>query len=317
MKEYDADDSKAYEPNLTPSNIKTEEADHSIVTKNEKRRSSSSEEDFVDSLDALHEYSLLAKNSSNILRKDNFLSACPVSKSHSFSGVTEREILKNKLKELYDIYSSITNEGQHLSKVQEKPNKSSSDIENMKSVDSDKEHRAGRYNKKMAPSPPNISIDKLGKSPNSSPSPAIKATLTLKPGVIKTLGPSPEESRPQFFSADSPTLRRKNKSKSPISRLMMLPKKMAFWNKDDAVLEDKQTKRFSWNDVFSNGQRLKPISKMQSRSYEELQNKYLSVCDVPLSNSNEPTACFRARKLSASPTMCRKLETIKLEQQDL
>lgn len=313
LKEYDVDDKEVSESNIIYLNDKAQELSSlkTSLPEKEKKDSSSSEGDFVDSLDVLHENTVLVKRSSNI---DKFLmpAACPLSKSASYSGVSEKELLQNKIKELYKLYDNITNNKiEGIKPFDEQLTDSNTKI----TTDSEKALRAGKYNKKAAPVPPHVLTDDLHKDQRSNATSAIKATLILKPGVIKSVGPTLDESRPEFFASNSPKLKRKNpsKSKSPMSRLMMLPKKMAFWNKDESDAVDKDQKqsnmkRFSWNEMFSHSHKLKPgVSKMQSRSHEELSFEYLTVCDKNASpNINE--VCFRARKLSASPTLCRKFE---------
>lgn len=250
------------------------------VSKEQEKRDSSSEGDFVDSLDTVHDTPNLN------------VPACPIVKSSSFSGVTEREILRGKIKELYQLYSDISSNA----------NTSLPEIE--KQDGADKSVRAGKYHKKAAPHPPNK---------EDSATSAIKATLVLKPGIIKSLAPPTEASKSEIFLAHSPKQKRRNKSYSPISRLMMLPKKMAFWNKDES-----QEKRFSWN-VFSGHKQTEPLAgcKQYSKSHEDLQNTrksdYLCDDDLLSYNSRREEDHFRLRKLSASPTFCRRIERAKTE----
>lgn len=252
----------------------------------EEKRDSSSEGDFVDSLDTMHE--AMVKGSSNNNNNLN-VPACTIVKSSSFSGVTEREILRSKIKELYNLYSDIGGSADCDLKDTQKQNAS--------------ETRAGKYHKKVAPHPPK----------NQDNDGAIKATLVLKPGIIKSLSPPTENSstKSEIFLAHSPKPKRKSKSNSPMSRLMMLPKKMVFWNKDESHGEDK---RFSWN-MFSGGQRqTQPFAdcKRYSKSHEDLQNtcKFDYLCDEDLLsyNSRRKEDQYRVRKLSASPTFCRGIE---------
>lgn len=261
---------------------------HSEALKEEKR-DSSSEGDFVDSLDTMH--GAMVNGSSNNNNNLN-VPACTIVKSSSFSGVTEREILRSKIKELYNLYSDIGGSADcGLKEIQQKHSVS--------------ETRAGKYHKKAAPHPPNKNEDNNG---------AIKATLVLKPGIIKSLSPPTEDSsksKSEIFLAHSPKPKRKNKSNSPISRLMMLPKKMVFWNKDESHGEDK---RFSWS-MFSGSQRqTKPFAdcKRYTKSHEDIQNtcKFDYLCDEDLLsyNSRRKEDHYRVRKLSASPTFCRGIE---------
>lgn len=271
-------------------------------TLKEEKRDSSSEGDFVDSSDTVHE--TLSSSSSNLN-----VPACPIVKSSSFSGVTEREILRSKIKELYKIYNDIScSAGNSLQEIQQKPENNGAALAVLPTAD--KSGRAGKYHKKTAPNPPKISNEK-----EDGGTSAIKATLVLKPGIIKSLSPPTEEAKSEIFLAHSPKAKRKssakNKLNSPISRLMMLPKKMAFWNKEShGNANQSDEKRFSWS-MFSGSQRLKPLAdgKMYSKSHEDLQNTrgLLSY------NSTRKEDHFRVRKLSASPTFCRRLETAKTE----
>lgn len=93
--------------------------------------------------------------------------------------------------------------------------------------------RGGKYNKPAAPVPPEA-------IPDESETHPIKATLILKPGIIKSVPTVTEEPKTIFINK-SPKLKRKSKSqKDPISRLMMLPK--MFWGtKDEADASDKES----------------------------------------------------------------------------
>lgn len=241
-------------------------------------------------------------NGSSNLTSDLNVPACSIVKSSSFSGVTEREILRSKIKELYNIYNDIGSSAMMSSLQDVQPQKTNDTQPTV-----DQSIRAGKYHKKAAPHPPK-STEK-----EDSGTSAIKARLVLKPGIIKTLPPLTETSKSEIFLSHSPKAKRK--SKSPMSRLMMLPKKMVFWNKD----ESKQTddKRFSWN-MFSGSQKqIKPFTKQYSKSHEDLQNtrKFDYLCDEDLLsyNSVRKEDHFRVRKLSASSTFCRRIDELELD----
>ncbi|CAH0553824.1 unnamed protein product [Brassicogethes aeneus] len=94
--------------------------------------------------------------------------------------------------------------------------------------------RGGRYNKKTAPSPP------------------IKATLVLKPGVVKNVASS--ESSKEVF-VHSPKAKRRSLSSSsnnkpnPLSKLMRLPKKIGMWGKEGLTLIDTKIHSKSAHDL--------------------------------------------------------------------
>lgn len=260
----------------------------------DNKRDSSSEGDFVDSLDTMHE--TITNSSPNHLNTDLNVPACSIVKSSSFSGVTEREILRNKVKELYKLYSDIGCSADMLKMPPQKTN-------------TEQSARAGKYNKKAAPQPPNE------KETNS----AIKATLVLKPGIIKTLPPQIESSKSEIFLSHSPKPT-KRKTHSPMSRLMMLPKKMVFWNhKDESSKASDDDKRFSWS-MFAGGggggHHKSLFTKQYSKSHEDLQNtrKFDYLCDEDLLsyNSVRKEDHYRVRKLSASPTFCRRIQRAKM-----
>lgn len=161
-----------------------------------------------------------------------------------------------------------------------------------------KETRGGKYNKLAAPLPP----------PNKSSSDfdlsAIKATLILQPGVVKSLGVGSTDN--EIF-CHSPKLKRRSLNISPsnssnssrklspkqsrldmsLSRLKMLPKKISFWHKDDSDVEVKVktpwlerqhefAKEFSKSDD--------DISKLQAR--EKLLKRIASLMDGKGSSEN-------------------------------
>lgn len=107
LKDCDTEDKEANEQNQIFLNDRAQKIS-SLTDKSVERdkQDSSSEADFVDSVDSLHETDLL-KSNPNIHNKDYISIACTVSRSSSFSGITEKEILCNKIKELYHLYSNI------------------------------------------------------------------------------------------------------------------------------------------------------------------------------------------------------------------
>ncbi|KAK9738018.1 TB2/DP1, HVA22 family [Popillia japonica] len=126
-----------------------------------------------------------------------------------------------------------------------------------------KKDRGGKYNKHTAPLPP------CRKNQPDFDLSAIKATLVLKPGVLKSLGsdlasneifchspklkrrslnisPSHSPSSSSVKLSRSP-IRSKSKLDASLSRLKMLPKKITFWHKDDVDIPSKS--RSSWYDI--------------------------------------------------------------------
>nr|XP_022919973.1 receptor expression-enhancing protein 2 isoform X2 [Onthophagus taurus] len=99
-------------------------------------------------------------------------------------------------------------------------------------------NRGGKYHKKVAPSPP-VSKSTTCAELNETLNPTIKATLVLKPGVVKSLGN--EETKNEVF-LNSPNMRRRNSnSSSPTTSkskldasILKWKKKIHFWQKDDS-----------------------------------------------------------------------------------
>lgn len=112
--------------------------------------------------------------------------------------------------------------------------------------------RGGRYYKRQAPSPPCQDFD-------ASSTSAIKAKLVLQPGVVKK---PCMENLPKIFVSHSPSSKRRNKSASPISKLLMIPKDL---------------KRFSWHELFlGSGQQIGAAQMAKSRSHEDFRDQFLS-----------------------------------------
>ncbi|GJQ74093.1 hypothetical protein Trydic_g19015 [Trypoxylus dichotomus] len=153
--------------------------------------------------------------------------------------------------------------------------------------DNIKHVRGGKYNKHLAPLPPN---EKKSSDLDLS---AIKATLILKPGVIKSIGldlakseifcHSPKSKRRSLnvspvesaSSSTSKLSRSPNRSKSrldaSLSRLRTLPRKITFWHRDDSDIPPKS--RSSWYDTSESRLQTSKefsksdddVSKMQAR----------------------------------------------------
>lgn len=171
--------------------------------------------------------------------------------------------------------------------------------------------RGGRYNKKTAPSPP--------KPDQSAP---IKATLVLKPGIVKNLTSSEDIPCKEVFVQSPKSKRRSLVSRSPssvsscssnssrsnkrsLSKLIKFPKKIDFWNKDDTVTKNK---RFSLNSLFHRD--LKPLtdSKFQSKSDNNLIQSSEVVHGTNLPESDSQVSI---RSLTESPLARRRLKIIR------
>ncbi|KAI4459233.1 hva22-like protein [Holotrichia oblita] len=159
--------------------------------------------------------------------------------------------------------------------------------EAIEKIDVRKDTRGGKYNKHTAPLPP------CRKNQPDFDLSAIKATLILKPGVMKALGsdlasteifchspklkrrslnisPSESPSSSSVKLSRSPN-RSKSKLDASLSRLKMLPKKITFWHKDDVDIRSKN--RSSWYDISDDRCNMSKelsksdddVSKMQAR----------------------------------------------------
>lgn len=180
--------------------------------------------------------------------------------------------------------------------------------------------RGGRYNKKAAPPPPNADPNPTEQAGNP-----IKATLTLKPGVVKSLGSKESPCKEVFIQ--SPKSKRKtlvNRSPSSVSasssnplrrkhsfsKLIKFPKKIGFWNKDEPSVPKTTDKRSSWHCYFDEG--LKPLSdsKLQSKSDNDLaQNKSVALVHGP-SMCKGGSQLF-IKSLTDSPLARRRLKIIR------
>ena len=160
-------------------------------------------------------------------------------------------------------------------------------------------HRAGKYHKRAAPAPPGgTSQSQIKKQAENKDFPAIKATLVLKPGVIKTLDTRGADTKSEIFChspkfkrrlfntspSRSPQIRKKSvspgasKSKLDVSfsKLMTLPRRIGLWNRDDSDIEVK--KRSSWYDSRSSGYEL---TREHSRSDDDLSRTSKRPGNVP------------------------------------
>lgn len=137
--------------------------------------------------------------------------------------------------------------------------------------DINKEHRGGKYNKKHAPLPPLCNNSET----NLEESSTIKATLILKPGLIKSIGFQSEDANTTEVFVQSPKLKRKvispqstrRKTDNAFNKLLMFSKRMGVRLKELDV--DNINKRKSWHDVFRNGT-TNGLTRQQSKSDDNL-----------------------------------------------
>lgn len=130
-----------------------------------------------------------------------------------------------------------------------------------------KKHRGGKYNKRIAPLPPLC---------DNQTNTTIKATLVLKPGLLKAVGyQSPDSRRSEVF-VQSPKLKRKiSKSPSPsrlkndstFTKLLMFSKRMGVRFKE---LDSNSSKRKSWHDILQTGSA--GLQRQQSKSDDNISN---------------------------------------------
>lgn len=169
--------------------------------------------------------------------------------------------------------------------------------------------RGGRYNKKIAPTPPTY------KQEAGAP---IKATLVLQPGLFKTV--SSEDIPCKEIFIQSPKSKRRsivNRSPSSISfsKLIKLPKKIGFWNKEVLDIPKNKDHRLSWHGVFSSeSNRFRdlntlPDSKIQSKSYNNLSKE--STMMLHGSNMARSSSQMSIKSLTDSPSAPRRLRVIK------
>lgn len=136
-----------------------------------------------------------------------------------------------------------------------------------KDTDEIKKNRGGKYNKKHAPLPPSCN------SQVNVEESTIKATLVLKPGLIKSIGTQMQDTNRSEVFLQSPKLKRKInpqstrwKTDSAFTKLLMFSKRMGVRLKELDV--DNSNKRKSWHDVFHNGSN--SLTRQQSKSDDNL-----------------------------------------------
>ncbi|KAF5269364.1 hypothetical protein FQA39_LY08756 [Lamprigera yunnana] len=131
--------------------------------------------------------------------------------------------------------------------------------------------RAGKYNKRVAPSPPPSTASKnVGQRKSLEAIPTIKATLVLTPGATSVISSNQNLNQ-------SPSCKSTKKRTHSFSRFMMIPKKMQFWHKNLVPQNAPTGKRSSWYAELPKTanltlMELKPFSKSADNFYASLKN---------------------------------------------
>ncbi|RZC35613.1 receptor expression-enhancing protein 4-like [Asbolus verrucosus] len=160
-----------------------------------------------------------------------------------------------------------------------------------------KQSRGGKYHKKAAPKAPNL-VENV---------PTIKATLVLKPGVVKPVE-TPNSERKEVFIQSPKSKRRafinrslsisKGKLDTSLSKLMHLPKKIGFWNKESPIEE-----RSSYHEFCGGNNLLSADSKMQSKSDNDLTRTVTRI--------DKSVSLVSIHSLTESPMARRRLKIIR------
>ncbi|XP_045467555.1 receptor expression-enhancing protein 4 isoform X2 [Harmonia axyridis] len=163
--EVSEDDSEIFETNIIFPNNKNQE----IKKLKHSKTESSSENEFYDSSDKLHDPKVDIHNNNSC---PDILTACQNIEVKDMENnlslpKTSTDDRVDKFRENMEKYNLLVGEKEDNVKITEKP-----------------VCRGGKYNKKVAPKPPTEQT----KSPDSSEG-TIKGTLILKPGIIKTTTP--------------------------------------------------------------------------------------------------------------------------------
>ncbi|XP_028137340.1 uncharacterized protein LOC114331861 isoform X1 [Diabrotica virgifera virgifera] len=197
-------------------------------------------------------------------------------------------------------------------------------------ITSNPDSRGGKYNKKHAPLPPPSATHPIKPASNSLDSentslhdstPSIKATLVLKPGLVRSVGSAESICKDVFLQPPKPkrtllnrsrtslssTSSSSSKSKSPFSKLIKFPKKIGFWNKDNDA-----EKRSSWHSYMSQDY-LKPLSdsKLQSKSDNDLLRTHVNATPPHAVNLTKGGSQLSLRTLKESPLASRRIKIIR------
>nr|CAI5841511.1 unnamed protein product [Callosobruchus analis] len=330
----DSDENEVFDTNI----VFHDEASKKVE---EKADSSSSEAEFVDTIDSLHATLFEGLKQSNKDTETNVLTACSegtysddtkyCSLTDDIPSSTPLEIakeLEEKISDLkgnlsvFQISKDVDTFSSFLKNLIDSKNVQSAPIEpvvkhsesdNPKQCESS-EARGGKYNKKVAPPPPI--------SESTSP---IKATLVLKPGVVKTLAHDKESPCKEIF-VQSPKSKRRSlvnrspsslsssssnssKTKHSLSKLIKLPKKIGFWNRDELAPAKTKEHRFSWHNLLGHDLRPLSASKMQSKSDNHLVPTM--ECQQLVHANSKSGSQLSIRSLNESPLAHRRLKIIR------
>ncbi|KAJ8959549.1 hypothetical protein NQ314_006286 [Rhamnusium bicolor] len=360
----DSDENEVFDTNIIFLNDKAKNIDKLVE---DKADSSASEEEFLDTLDTLHDNKKLGEDLNNF-NKGPLLIAClesqhdldvvnsSLTKISSFtpSLINENvEVKKNveiheekiintddnlNLLNITKDVDTFSNFLQNLIESKAEKNENTNYKDDIQNKDDDvhpsfekdvkeslagKVSRGGKYNKKAAPPPPKPEINPPEQE-DTTASP-IKATLVLKPGVVKQLGlkespckevfiQSPKSKRRSLVNRSPSSLStssNSSKSKHSFSKLMKLPKKIGFWNKDDLSVPKVKEKRSSWHCYFD--QDLRPLSdsKLQSKSDNELSQNKNNIGSLHGPNMSRSGSQLSIKSLTESPLACRRLKIIR------
>ncbi|KAK9884589.1 hypothetical protein WA026_007431 [Henosepilachna vigintioctopunctata] len=187
--EVSDDDSDIYDTNIIFLNDQCQQ----LAKLQQKQSGSSSENEFYDSTDKLHDH-LNVDVHNNYLGPD-ILTACRNIRNNDNPNSAMDPQLSKKINEFR----------KNVNRFNEMVNKERENVEMLEKSTS----RGGKYNKKLAPKPPNdeSNVD-YGKDETSEG--AVKGTLILKPGIIKTASASDPNNCKEIF-LHSPKLRRRSK----------------------------------------------------------------------------------------------------------
>ncbi|KAJ8920428.1 hypothetical protein NQ315_005296 [Exocentrus adspersus] len=356
----DSDENEVFDTNIVFFNDKPRKIGKLLE---DPAESSSSEAEFLDTLDSLHDSKKIGEDlnifNRNVNGKSSLLTACmdnqqqlddvrnntsrvPLPDSNkgqagdNIVNVQNNMNILNITKDVQSFASFIQNlidlkqTGNELNQASnDTPSLDAKDVTNAKPSTSEKifhtpDSRGGKYNKKAAPQPPKQDPSHTDQS--ISPTSPIKATLILKPGVVRNL--TSKESPCKEVFINSPKSKRKSlvnrspssvstssssslRSKHSFSKLMKLPKKIGFWNKDELSVPKKAEKRASWHCYYDES--LKPLSdsKLQSKSDNDLvQNKTVTSLHGPPSMYQSGSQ-LSIKSLTDSPLARRRLKIIR------
>lgn len=286
---------------------------------------SSSENEFFDTVDILHEnFDDGLNNFNKNSKKTQILTACEgttdncklinVPSDNATISTKEKILNMENNPDIIQITKNVTSFSSFMQNLIESKNDSDSrradltiDTSNntKAEIEEPTKLRGGKYNKKHAPPPPQ----------QHSSTPSIKATLVLKPGRVKTVGSTESLCKEIFLNAPKPKRQASRTSlssnssnstrrKSSFSKFLSLPKKIGFWNKDDANINEK---RSSWHSY------LRPLSdsKMQSISDNNLLSKRTDIDQTLHASTGKNGSQLSLKSLTESPLAARRIKIIR------